>query len=52
MPLSDVVGSVGTVCPAQMVLLVPKLKLGVMFGFTVSVKVVPRTQPGVLGVNT
>jgi hypothetical protein len=51
-PLLDVVGKPGTDWPVQILVLLPKLKLGVIFGFTVTEKVVPRTQPGVLGVNT
>ena len=38
-PLSDVVGRVGTVPPLQIVNDVPKLKVGVTFGFTVTVNV-------------
>ena len=43
-PLSDVLGNAGTVDPAQMVSDVPKLNVGVMFGFTVTEKlaVVPH----------
>lgn len=40
-PLSDVAGNEGTLPPAQIVREVPKLNAGVMFGFTVTVKVVP-----------
>jgi hypothetical protein len=36
----EVVGNVGTVPPLHMVNEVPKLKAGVMLGFTVTVKVV------------
>ena len=39
-PLVDVVGNVGTVPPEQMVSVVPKLNVGVMFGLTVTVNVV------------
>ena len=39
-PFPEVVGKAGTACPAQMVSEVPKLKVGVMFGFTITVKVV------------
>ena len=39
-PLSDVPGKVGTVPFSQMVSVVPKAKVGVMFGLTVTVKVV------------
>ena len=38
-PLFDVVGNAGTVAPAQIVSDVPKLNVGVMFGFMVTVKV-------------
>lgn len=37
-PLSEVAGKAGTVAPAQKLALVPKLKAGVMFGFTVTTK--------------
>ena len=40
MPFVDVVGKTGTGPLAQIVRLVPKLKLGVMFGFTVTSSVV------------
>ena len=39
MPLFDVVGKVGTPAPAQMESEVPKVKEGVMFGFTVTTNV-------------
>ena len=39
-PFADVVGKVGTVPPAQIVNVVPKLNVGVRFGFTVTVNVV------------
>ena len=39
-PLSDVFGNAGTVPPSQIVNVVPKLKVGVIFGFTVTVNVV------------
>ena len=38
-PLTEAVGNVGTVLPAQIVCEVPKLKLGVRMGLTVTVKV-------------
>ena len=38
-PFEDVVDKVGTVSPAQIVNEVPKLKVGVMFGLTVTVNV-------------
>ena len=37
--LADVVGNEGTIPPAQTVRDVPKLKVGVRIGFTVTVKV-------------
>ena len=40
MPLSDVAGKEGTVAPWQMLSEVPKPKVGVVFGLTVTVKVV------------
>ncbi len=40
MPLVDVVGNDGTVSPAQIVRLVPKLNVGVVLGVTVTVMVV------------
>ena len=39
-PFPEVLGKVGTVPPAQMVRLFPKLNVGVTFGFTVTVNVV------------
>jgi hypothetical protein len=39
-PFCDVEANDGTVPPAQMVRLVPKLNAGVMFGLTVSANVV------------
>lgn len=38
MPLFEVVGSEGTLAPAQTESDVPKLKEGVIFGFTVTLK--------------
>jgi hypothetical protein len=51
MPLLDVVGNVGTVPPEQMVSAVPKLKVGVTFGFTVTVNVVDVAHKPDVGVN-
>jgi hypothetical protein len=50
-PFVDVLGNVGTVPPAQIVRLVPKLKVGGIFGFTVTVNVtgIEHCQPS--GVN-
>jgi len=44
MPLVDVFGKVGTPSPEQIVKAVPKLKVGVMTGFTVTVKVTDGAQ--------
>ena len=38
-PFDDVVGNAGAVVPAQNVVAVPKLKVGVTFGFTNTVYV-------------
>ena len=51
MALSDVVESVGTVPPAHIVSVVPKLNVGVILGFTVTVNVVGRAQTPAVGVN-
>ena len=51
MPLSDVVGNVGTVPPAQIVSEVPKANVGVTFGFTVTVKVVAVAHCPAVAVN-
>ncbi len=51
MPLVDVVGNAGTVSPAQMVMLVPKLKVGVTLGLTVTVKVAGIAHTPAVGVN-
>ena len=47
----DVVDKTGTVVPAQMVSVVPKLNVGVMFGLTVTVNVVGSAQSPAVGVN-
>ena len=47
----DVVGSVGTVPPAQIVSVVPKLNVGIMFGLTVTVNVVGKAHSPAVGVN-
>ena len=39
-PLVDVPGNTGAVAPLQILTLVPKLNVGVIFGFTVTVNVV------------
>jgi hypothetical protein len=49
--LSDVAGNVGTVAPAHMVSEVPKLNVGVMFGFTVTVNVAVVAHCPAVGVN-
>ena len=51
MPFVDVLGRVGTVPPAQIVRLVPKLNTGVRFGLTVTVNVVAVAHSPVVGVN-
>lgn len=50
-PLEDVVGNEGTVAPAQIVRLVPKLNVGVVFGFTVTAKVTGTAHCPDVGVN-
>ena len=49
--LSDVVGSEGTVAPAQMVSVVPKPNVGVMLGVMVTLKVVVVAHCPAVGVN-
>ena len=49
--LEDAAGNDGTVPPAQIVRVVPKLNVGVMFGFTVTVNVVDRAHCPAVGVN-
>jgi hypothetical protein len=51
MPLFDVEGSDGTLAPAQILRVVPKLKPGVMFGFTVTLNVAGLAHTPELGVN-
>ena len=50
-PFPDVVGNAGTVPPAQMVNVVPKLNVGTMLGFTVTVNVAGKAQTPAVGVN-
>lgn len=50
-PFSDVVVNAGTVPPAQIVNVVPKLKDGVIFGLTMTVKVVGLAHTPAFGVN-
>jgi hypothetical protein len=45
-PLAEVVDKLGTVAPIQMDKVVPKLKVGVTIGFTVTVKVVVALHCG------
>jgi len=51
MPFVDVVGRAGTVPPAQIFNVVPKLKVGITFGLTVTVKVVGNAHCPAVGVN-
>ena len=51
MPFVEVVGNAGTVAPAQIVELVPKLNAGVIFGLTVTVNVVEIAHSPAVGVN-
>ena len=51
MLFADVVGSEGTVAPEQMVNELPKLKVGVMFGVTVTENVVGTAHCPAVGVN-
>jgi hypothetical protein len=49
--LADVVDNVGTVPPEHILNVVPKLNVGVMFGFTVTVNVVGFAHKPEFGVN-
>ena len=51
MALSEVVGKAGTVATAQNVCDTPKLNVGVIFGFTVTVKVEVVAHNPDVGVN-
>ncbi len=51
MPFIDVVGNAGTVLPEQIVSSVPKLNVGVIFGFTVTSKVAVVAHSPAAGVN-
>ena len=51
-PFDDALGKVTTPSPSQIVTLAPKVKEGVIFGFTVTVNVVPVTHPLEVAVNT
>ena len=50
-PFVDAAGNAGTVPPAQIVNVVPKLNVGVMFGLTVTVNVVGNAHSPAVGVN-
>ncbi len=51
-PLEDAVGNAGTPPPEQMDSAVPKEKLGVMFGFTVTERLAVTAHCPAPGVNT
>ena len=51
MPLVEGVGKAGTMSPAQMVRVVPKVNVGVTFGVTVTVKVSETAHSPKAGVN-
>jgi len=51
MPFVDVVTKVGTLRPAHIIKVVPKLKAGVMFGLTVTVNVAVVAHCPASGVN-
>ena len=50
-PLPEVVGNTGTFPPVQMAAEVPKLKVGVIFGLTVTVNVAGMVHPPPDGVK-
>jgi len=50
-PLVEVVGNAGGVSPLQIDMLVPKLKVGVIFGFTVTTNVAGKAHCPAVGVN-
>ena len=50
-PFADVVGNAGTELPSQIVSDVPKLNVGVIFGFTVTVNVAVVAHNPAVGVN-
>ena len=50
-PLVDVAGNEGAVAPPQIVAEVPKLKVGVIFGLTVTVNVVVVAHNPAVGVK-
>jgi hypothetical protein len=51
MPFADVAGNVGTTPPEHITSEVPKLKVGVMFGLTFTVKVIGVAQIPAAGVK-
>lgn len=51
MPFVELTGNAGTVVPAQMIELVPKLNTGVIFGLTVTVNVVVVAHCPAVGVK-
>jgi hypothetical protein len=51
-PLDELRGNVTTEAPSQIEVLVPKGKVGTIFGFTVTLNVVPPTHPGPVAVKT
>ena len=51
-PFNELAGKGTTGPPSQMEAVLPKEKLGSIFGFTVTVNVVPATHPGDVGVKT
>ena len=50
-PLDEVPGNTGTLAPAQISILVPKSNKGVVFGFTVTVKLVAEAHCPAVGVK-
>ncbi len=50
-PFVDVVGKAGVAAPLQILKAVPKLNVGVMFGFTVTVNVIGNAHCPAVGVN-
>ena len=50
-PFTDIAGNAGTLSPAQMVRVDPKLNVGTTFGVTVTVNVVVVSQFVTEGVN-
>lgn len=50
-PLLEVPGKVGTVLPAQMVSVLPKLNTGIVFGVTVTLRVVATAHCPAVGVK-